>query len=328
MKFQDYYEVLGIARNASQDEVQRAYRKLARKYHPDVSKEKGAEEKFKAVNEAHEVLCDPEKRKRYDTLGANWKAGQDFQPPPGWEQFAHFGAGRERPSGHAATFSFEGAGFSDFFEALFGAGGLHGHAGGFNFGSFGGGDFGEREAEPHPAPGAQADLTLSIEDLYHSGKKLISLQSSDGATRSYQVKIPPGTTEGGVIRLAGQAPGGGDLLLTVHLAAHPRFSARGADLVTHVQVSPWEAALGAKVPVRTVDGEVLVKVPAGGRSGMQLRLKGKGLLRPDATRGDLLAEIQIAVPGKLSPQERELFSELQRVSRFNPRAGESENKGR
>ncbi len=336
MKYQDYYEVLGVTRSASHDEIQRSYRKLARKYHPDVSKEKGAEEKFKQLNEAYEVLHDQEKRKRYDALGANWRNGQDFQPPPGAEQGFNFGShgGPFGAGEHEASFSFEGSGFSDFFEALFG--GSPGQ--GFDMNAFGraagpraqaGGVHGDRSQGS--APSAQAEVALSVEDLYHCGKKALSLQSSPSerqsptqqGVKSFNVKIPPGTTEGSTIRLAGQAPGGGDLLLKIKVAPHAQFRVEVHNLNTTLRISPWEAALGAKVAVPVVAGEVLVTIPAGSQTGARLRLKGKGLPLRGGEHGDLYVELLVAVPSHLTHKERELFSELQKVSNFNPRGAES-----
>ncbi len=320
MKFQDYYEILGVRREASAAEIQKAYRKLARKFHPDVNKAKGAEDRFKQLGEAYEVLKDPEKRRRYDALGANWKAGQDFRPPPGFEgaQFSSAGGGA----------GFDMGGFSDFFETLFGQG-----RGGFEFS--GGGfrstphDFGrmfEGAAGSRPRAGAsqEAEITVNLEEVYRGAKTGISLQSESGA-KTLAVRIPPGTTEGSTIRLQGQgAPGrgdapAGDLLLKVKLAPHPRYEVAGFDLKTVVPVAPWEAVLGAKVDFETLDGTVKLNVPAGAQAGQRFRLKGKGLPRTKTERGDLYAEIKIAVPTKPTGEERAIFEQLARVSAFNPR---------
>lgn len=321
VQFQDYYSVLGVPRDASREDIQRAYRKLARKYHPDVNKTTEAEEKFKAVGEAYEVLKDPEKRQRYDTLGANWKAGQDFQPPPGWEQM-FTGGGR---GGQARTFSFGGGaeGFSDFFSMLFGGGGFGSQAfqGGEPQGSW------SAAGESH-----EAEITLSLEDAYRGGSKRISLEHRDESgtprVKSYQVRIPPGVTDGATIRLAGQgAPGlgggpAGDLLLRVRIAPHPRFRLLGQNILSALALTPWEAALGAKVQTETLDGPVTLNIPGGSQSGQQLRLKGKGFPdRSSGTRGDMLVELVVQVPRKLNEKERELFGELAKVSSFNPRGG-------
>jgi curved DNA-binding protein len=326
VKFQDYYEVLGVPRTASEEEITKAYRKLARKYHPDVNKEKGAEERFKQIAEAYAVLKDPEKRKKYDALGPNWRAGEDFTPPPGWQEF-HFefpgGAGRSRTRTRGFGAGGVGSGFSDFFDMLFGQG-------------FGG--FGPYAAGPEPdswaTPSAQeADLTISLEEAYRGATKSLVLQTveygPDGgarpATQRYDVKIPAGVTEGSRIRLAGRGknatgkPTQPDLILRVHLAPHPVFKVEGYDLHVTLPVTPWEAALGAKVDVPTLDGTVKMTLPAGTPGGKRFRLRGKGLRQTDRERGDLYATVQITVPHTLTSKERELFQELQRISSFNPR---------
>ena len=325
VKFQDYYEILGVPRDASQDDIQKAYRKLARKYHPDVNKTKGAEEKFKKIGEANEVLKDPEKRKKYDMLGANWKAGQDFQPPPGWEgAFSNFGAGTAGGHGRSkkASFNFGGMGdFSDFFSMMFGEGGGfagQGAAGGFS---------------SQQGRSSEAELAISIEDAFRGGERTITLESldyeNDGSpqrkTKSYKIKIPAGMKEGGVIRLAGQGSPGlnggkpGDLLLRIKLLPHHLFKLEGEELKTVLPLSPWEAALGAKINVRTLDGTIAVTVPAGAQSGQQLRLRGKGFPKSTTERGDLLAELKVTVPKTLNSREKELFEQLSKESQFNPR---------
>jgi len=335
VKFQDYYEILGVPRTATQREIQRAYRKLARQYHPDVNKAKGAEEKFKQINEAHEALRDPDKRRRYDALGANWRMGQDFSPPPGWENI-HF----EFHPGTGGTQGFDfrnlgadGADFSDFFRTLFGGG-----LGGGGFGGFPGGGMGPsaRPAGDWPVPGRdiEADVTISLEDAYRGAKKSVSFEvgEPDGqgrvrrTTKTYEVTIPAGISNGGRIRLAGQGAkgmggsGAGDLYLRIHIAPHPIFRTHEHDLEVDIAIAPWEAALGAKVEVPTLDGAVTMTLPAGTQSGQRMRLRGKGLPKRGGTRGDLYAIIQIAVPRNLSPQERELFEQLSRASSFNPRS--------
>ncbi len=309
VKFQDYYEVLGVKRDASQEEIQKAYRGLARKYHPDVAKSDDAEEKFKQISEAYEVLKDPDKRKRYDQLGANWKTGQDFTPPPGWGGFGGGGAG-------GASFEFGGGGFSEFFESLFG--GLGGRSRGA----------GGRRA----AAGAtvEAELVLSLEDVVRGGSKSISLASPDAAggrsTKNYTVKIPVGVRDGSTIRLAGQgrpAPGGGaagDLLLRVKVAPHARFEVDGHDVTSRLKLTPWEAALGAKVTVPTLDDSVTLTIPAGSQSGQKMRLRGKGLPKGKGEgAGDLYVELRVAVPKTLTEEERKLFESLREVSKFDPR---------
>jgi len=336
-KFQDYYQSLGVSREASSEEIQAAYRKLARKYHPDVNKEAGAEHRFKEIGEAYEVLKDPEKRKRYDALGANWKQGQEFRPPPGWQGaqgpggfHTNFG-GRSRRGG--AGGAGEAADFSDFFESFFGGGG------GFTNDEFvdamRGGRSGARGRRNHALRGQthEVDITIPLADAFHGAKRRIALASVDEngeeTTKNYDVRIPPGVTNGSTIRLPGQggegAGGGpaGDLLLRVHIEADPHFRIdpdRKHDLIATLHVSPWEAALGAKVPLKTLDGEVILTLPAGSQSGQKLRIRGKGMPAKGGDRGDLYAEVKIVVPKTLTEEERKGFDELGKASQFNPRA--------
>jgi len=344
VEFVDYYKSLGIERSASQDEIQKAYRKLARKYHPDVSKAKDAESKFKEINEAHEVLKDPEKRKRYDALGANWKAGQEFRPPPGYENvFGGFGSGAGAGN-YGQTFSFGGSGagaFSDFFESLFGGQGFtsgYGADGGA-YGYSSGGYSSASSSRPNSSRQGQsheAEITVSLADAYHGAEKRIALETTedDGSgrshrsTKTYQVKIPAGVSDGSTIRLAGQGGAGsgsgkaGDLLLKVKIAPDLRFRVSGDDVSTTVSITPWEAVLGAKVEVETLDGKVTVSVPAGSQAGSKLRLRGKGMRKKGAAgvRGDMFAELKIVVPQQISAKEKELFQELMQESKFNPRS--------
>jgi curved DNA-binding protein len=347
VKYQDYYEILGVSRNATQDEIQKAYRKLARKYHPDVNKSKEAEEKFKSIGEAYEVLKDPEKRKRYDALGENWKMGQDFTPPPGWEwdfQSSPFGSGRTEgfdfKSGRSSDF--HGSEFSDFFDMLFGRGSIFGEDSAFGnlFGGFGRDSTGRKAAwetreqrRVNRGQDQEVEITVPLEDAYHGARRDIRLEitetSPDGrahrSTRTLEVSIPPGVTDGKKLRLSGQggrASGGvpaGDLYLKVHIAPHPLFRPNGSDLEVVVPVTPWEAALGASIRVPTMEGKANVKVPPGIRSEQKLRLKGKGLGAKGKDRGDLYAIIRIVVPKNLSSREKELFEELSKTSSFNPR---------
>jgi len=316
VKFKDYYETLGVDRKASADEIQKAYRKLARKYHPDINKTKEAEDRFKEINEANEVLSDPERRKRYDALGANWKAGQDFRPPPGWEA---------NGSGFQFNFGEGGAGFngfSDFFDAIFGNAGFG--AGAFGGQGFGGaaGPFGGAAAGAgfgRAAPQAsEARLEISFEDALNGATKSIQVQDPSGRTRSLQVKIPVGTNDGATIRLSGKQ-GEGDLYLKIQLASHPRYSVSGNDLIVKLPLTPWEAALGAKVDLVLPDGTIKLSVPPGSQSGAKLRVRGRGFAGAKAARGDALAEIKIVVPSSLSAAERKGFEELAANSRFNPR---------
>jgi curved DNA-binding protein len=323
MKYIDYYKVLGVERDASQKEISKAYKKLARKYHPDLNKAKDAESKFKELSEAYEVLKDPEKRKRYDTLGSGWRDGAPFEAPPGWEVRYEYG-----PGGGGGPGGFGGmGGFSDFFETLFGAargrGGGPGR-GGFDLNDlFGGGGFrrGGQAGAPTAAQGQdmESELTLSLDDAYRGGKKQIELSGANGARR-LDVKIPPGVRDGERIRLSGQGmPGrgggrGGDLYLKIKLAQHPIFSVEGDDLRVTVPIEAWDAALGTRVPVPTLDGEVQMTVPAGVSSGQKLRLRGKGLPRRGGGQGDLFAELRVVVPKKLSGEQEELWKKLRDLS--------------
>lgn len=322
VKYQDYYEILDVARDASQDQIHKSYRKLARKYHPDLNKSAEAEEKFKEVNEAYEVLKDPGKRKRYDALGRNWHMGQDFTPPPGWDT-----SGGQTTGGF--RFSFDdigglgGKGFSDFFEMLFG-----GNLGGFTQGS---NRRRSQASRPRSGQDAEAEVTIPLEDAYRGGKHTITLETSGSAAlrgrtrRNLEVVIPPGVTEGRRLRLKGQGEPGalgsanGDLYLKIHIADHPVFRVDGTDLTAQVPVTPWEAALGAEIEVPTIEGVARVSIPPGFQSNQRLRLKGKGL-KSGNQRGDLYAEIRVVVPKRVSGEERRLFEQLAEASSFRPRS--------
>src|SRR3954470_7626679 len=278
--FRDYYETLGVPRDASEEDIRRAYRRLARENHPDVNKDPGAEDRFKEVSEAYEVLRDPEKRERYDRFGQNWKAGQDVSGAGGFSGFQGGG-----PDTGGVLFGFvEGEDFSDFFDGLFGS-----RRGRRGFGGFDG--FSTRGADQ------EAELELSLEEAARGGKRRITL--ADG--RDYEVNIPPGVRDGQRIRLAGEgSPGAGggppgDLFLRVRIKPDPRFRREGNDLYTDVPVAPWEAALGADVEVPTLNGTSRVKVPPGSSCGRKLRLRGEGM-----PGGDLYATVSIKVPKKLS----------------------------
>jgi len=295
MEYKDYYKVLGVARTAKSDEIKRAYRKLAREFHPDRNKAKNAEEKFKEINEANEVLSDAKKREAYDQLGANWRGGQRFTPPPGWNPGAAGGFGRARGRAGAGA----DAGFSDFFSSLFG-GGL-------------GGDF-EEMGGHGAAPDQRAKVSIGLEDSYHGATLSLSL-----GARNLSVRIPKGVTAGQTIRLAGQASGGGDLLLEVEFAAHPKFRVEGRDIHVVVPVAPWEAALGAKVPVPTLGGNVEFTLPAGVAGGKKLRLKGRGL--PGKTPGDEIVTINLVTPPASTEAARSLYQDMaKQFAEFDPRA--------
>lgn len=323
MEYIDYYKILGVPRKATQEEIQRAFRRRARKYHPDVNKDKNAEAEFKKINEANEVLKDPEKRKLYDTYGKDWQNGAHKQDASHWEQM--FNQGNRQPGG-TRTFRFsrngsfgETSGFSDFFHSLFGH------------------DFAHQQTpwddSDHSGRSHEAEITVTLREIITGASKSISLQSYEldavgharPTTRTFQVKIPEGVTEGSVIRLPGQGEKGsgrgksGDLLLRIHIAPDSRFRVNGHDLYTSVAIAPWEAALGAKVEVQTVVGSVSLTIPKGSQNGRKLRIRGKGLQKKGGQTGDLIVELQIQIPASLSKEEERLFKELAVKSRFNPR---------
>ncbi len=287
MAYKDYYKILGVAKNASEEEIKKAFRRLARKYHPDVNKEPGAEEKFKEINEAYTVLSDPEKRRFYDTYGTSVGSGQWQGPPPGQGGFGGF-------SGNVGD-------FSDFFQQLFG-----------HFAGRGGfGDLFEETARPGPRRAArdlEAELPLSLEEAYRGGEKTLSV----GAER-LTVRIPPGVREGQKIRLVGKGRNGGDLYLKVQLQPHPQMRLEGDDLYSVVEVPAPIAVLGGKVRVQTLDGPVELTIPKGTQADRKLRLAGKGWPRRDGRRGDQYAEVRITIPTHPSPEEERLYGELARL---------------
>jgi curved DNA-binding protein len=312
VKFRDYYETLGVSKTASDEEIRSAFRKLARKYHPDVAKDKKtAEEKFKQINEAYEVLGDPEKRKKYDQLGADWNQPGGFQPPPDWGArqpggFYRYGGG----DGGGVEFEFGGTGFSDFFEAFFG--------GGRGRSAFGG--FGQRQAGAERGSDVEADIMVPLEEALHGATRTVSLRRpGSNKVETYQVKIPRGVHEGQRIRLAGQGEVGerggksGDLFLRVRLARHPDFSVQGSDLIHEVKIAPWQAVLGAELTVPTLEGNVRLKIPAGTSSGQRFRLRERGLPSGTGKRGDLYVEVDINIPKKVTERERELWNELAKL---------------
>lgn len=311
MEFKDYYKIMGVSRDASQEEIKRAYRRLARKYHPDVSKEPDAEQRFKEVGEAYEVLSDPEKRSAYDTLGQDWKAGQQFRPPPNWEQNFDVRGGRG-----FGGFSTSG-GFSDFFDALFGGGSIRAGRGARSF-DLRGDDL-------------QTRITLTLDEAYRGTTKTLNLQMPeiDNAgvvrerTRALTVRIPAGATHGQRIRLPAQGGAAigsgrpGDLYATVELAPHPFFKLEDRDVLLQLPVTPWEAALGATIKVPTLGGAVDLKVPKSSRPEQKLRLKGRGL--PGNPPGDQLVTLQIVAPPATSAEAEQLYQEMAAKMPFNPR---------
>jgi len=295
MKYKDYYKVLGVERGASEDEIKKAYRKLARKYHPDVSKEANAKEKFQEVSEAYETLRDKEKRAAYDSLGSGFRQGQDFRPPPDW--FDRFGGGGRAEDLH-------GVDLGELFESM----GLFGRAGRRSRRSFAGEDY-------------EIPVRLTLEEAARGTERTVQL---DGG--SFTARIPKGATDGLRLRLRAKGGAGvnggpaGDLYLTIALEPHALFRPSGHDLDIEVPLAPWEAALGAEVQVPTLEGRVTMKVPPGSKAGQKLRLSGKGLPKPGGGAGDLYALLSIAVPATLTEDEKKLFEQLRESSRFDPRA--------
>lgn len=304
VKFKDYYDTLGVKRDASADEIKRAYRKLAQKFHPDRNKADDADKRFSEVNEAYEVLGDSDKRKKYDELGENWKAGQEFRPPPG-SGFDGMHFEFRGPGGGAGGqgFRFEGGEFSDFFEAIFG------NARGARPDPFKG-------RHTHAASEHEAQIEITLDEAYRGGTRQLQLQGPHGV-KTVEVKIPAGTTDGSKIRLRGEG-----VVLQFKIAPHPTFTLEDGHLLTDIKLTPAEAALGAKVDVPTMDGFVTLTVPPGTSSGAKLRLRGKGMPSRkggDAAGGDLIARVMIAVPKSLTDNERKLYEQLKDQSTFNPR---------
>ena len=347
VEFKDYYKSLGVPRTASSDDIRKAFRKLAREYHPDVAKDKkNAEEKFKEINEAYEVLGDADKRKKYDTLGADWKNG-GFRPPPGggaggqaYKTYTwHSGA----PGAGGEDFEFGGTGFSDFFEQFFGGRGGAG-TGGFD-------RRGGAAQQGEQGNDVEADLMVTLEEATRGAIRSITLrrttrcpecngsgvvgrracpkcggQGQVQVTETHKVKIPAGVRDGQRLRVAGQGEPGtggapaGDLYLRVRLASHPDFRVEGGDLFHDVDLAPWEAALGTNVTVPTLHGSVNIKIPPGTQNGQRLRVRGRGLPAREGDAGDLYVIARVQMPKELSAKEKELWAELARGSTFNPRA--------
>ncbi len=317
MKFKDYYDVMGVKRDATQDEIKRAYRKLARKYHPDVSKQANAEERFKDVGEAYEVLRDPEKRSAYDQLGANWKAGQEFNAPPDWASGFEFN-GR----GFSGGFGGAGGGHSDFFETLFGRGfrsaGQHGHGGRTGFHTKG--------SDHH------AKVLIDLDDAIHGASRSFTLRTPQADSQGHmvskervlKVNIPKGVKQGQHIRLSGQGNPGmgngkpGDLYLEIEFNPHSFYRVDGRDVYLDLPVTPWEAALGATIKVPTPAGQVDLKIKEGSANGSKLRMKGRGI--PGNPPGDLYVILEITLPKATTEEAKRIYQDMQQVLDFNPRA--------
>ena len=311
MQYKDYYKIMGLSRDVSQDEIKRAYRKLARKYHPDVSKEPDAEAKFKELGEAYEVLKDPEKRAAYNQLGANWKSGQDFRPPPNWDEGFEFRGGGFT-GGDARN-------FSDFFEQLFGRTG------------FQSADTGRHYGEPLRGQDSHAKIHIDLEDSYHGATRNISLSTPEMNAqgqlqvkhRSLNVKIPKGIKQGQHIKLAGQGNPGvgsgqaGDLFLEIVFNNHPLYRVSETDVYMDLPVTPWEAALGAKIKIPTPESVVELKIPPNSRQGSKLRLAGRGL--PAKTPGDFFVVLQIILPPATTEHAKAVYQAMQQTLDFNPR---------
>lgn len=311
VEFKDYYATLGVSRDAAAEDIKKAFRKLARKHHPDVAKDKkSAEEKFKEINEAYEVLGDPEKRKKYDQLGMDWQhAGERPRPGP-------------MPGTH--EFNFGGTGFSDFFEQYFSGASRYGFPEEFHSGP-------QRGPRQHRGSDIEGDILVSLEEAMHGSVRSISLQMADPRsgkveTHTFQVRIPPGVTDGKRIRIPGQGePGGGggeagDLYLRVRHAAHPDFSTQGADVFHELAIAPWEAVLGTDLAVPTLDGLIKLRIPPGSENGQQLRVRGRGLPKgKSGGRGDFHAVLSVELPETITAEERALWEKLRDVSHFNPR---------
>ena len=306
VKFRDYYESLGVPRDAKEADIKKAYRKLARKYHPDLNpNNKQSEDKFKEISEAYEVLSDADKRSKYDQLGANWKTGSDFTPPPNWGgggvNFEDvFGGGRSGGFGDHG-----GASFSDFFETLFG-------------GMGGGRGAGTRQ---RGASDAETELSLPLIEMHRGITRKLKVRIGN-SEKSLDVRIPPGARDESRIRIPGGGHNGGDLYVRLKLEHDPVFTIKGDDTETEVRIAPWEAALGTEISVQTLDGKSEIRIPPGVSSGQRLRLRGQGLNIRNAGRGDHFVKLKMVVPKPLSADEKRLFEELKTISKFNPREDE------
>lgn len=321
VQFRDYYEVLGVERSASADEIKKAFRKLARKFHPDANRDDpDAESKFKEINEAYEVLGDPDKRKKYDALGANWRNGADFTPPPGWDGE---GASWTDADGTHYEYHFGGStGFSDFFESMFGN-----RAAGDPFGAFSGfGGRGGGAKVKMRGRDVETDLMVSLDEVVHGAERQLRMSKSGSrGETTVRVRIPKGIGDGQLLRVAGHGEPGhnggepGDLFLRVRLERHPDFRAQGSDLHTEIDVAPWELVLGGEADVKTLGGSVRMKIPPGSNPGVNLRLRGRGLPKGAGGSGDLYVALNVVLPKNLTDKQRELWRQLAEISNFSPR---------
>jgi curved DNA-binding protein len=334
VEFKDYYKILGVERTASHDDIRKAFRSLARKYHPDVAKDKKhAEEKFKEINEAYEVLGDAEKRKKYDDLGADWKSGFMPHQQGGGEPYQSYSY---RGGSPGEGFEFGGTGFSDFFEQFFGSG-FNRRTGGIH-------------TETEKGPDVEGVLMVTLEEALRGGIRVVTLRHNTACaechgsgtkgraicptcqgtgqvtvTQTHKVKIPPGVRDGQRLRLSGRGEPGtgggppGDLYLKVRMASHPDFRVEGGDLYYDLDLAPWEATLGASISVPTLTGPVSIKIPPGTQNGQRLRVKSRGLPGPDSEKGDLYVVARVQVPKQTSESEKALWEQLARESHFNPR---------
>ncbi len=332
VKYKDYYEILGVKREATEDQVRQAFRRLARKYHPDVNPgNNAAEEKFKEINEAYEVLSDADKRRRFDRLGADWKNGADFTPPPGWSHINIDFNGRSEPA--------SGGIFSDFFESLFG-GGRQSRQGE------------DRRSGRNKGQDVETEMAISLEEAHRGGIHRITLQGGRACSackgtgnangvvcpdcrgaghvlrpKTIDVNIPPGAREGAVIKVPRQGHRGptggasGDLYIKLRINPHSVFTVSGDDITAEIPVAPWEAVLGSRIEVPTIEGKIEMKIPAGSQGGQRMRLRGQGLNRRVGGRGDQYVKLRIIVPTSPTEKEKRLFQEMAETTRFNPRSG-------